>query len=295
MESEFFNQSEVKTITKYRNNFTLKQNLILFFPTFLLSLLTEKICKKINSFVPFFPMNFKDRVSNIKKIDKYFKNRVWLKCSESELIWIYPHLSDDESKDIYAESFWSKAMISENSLMEEAQKENERTICQFKFISSYLPTFSGTFADFGAGSCQSTKYAKTIYSIEKNIVIDNASQTKKICELLNYEFYNYEQFDELTNIDFFFASHSVEHVISLKNFMDSLSKILSENAYVFIEVPCLHNESDLKVNFHAPHTYYLNKKSMLDIFHQYHLELLSPESMVHIEGASVIRALFKKI
>ena len=76
--------------------------------------------------------------------------------------------------------------------------------------------------------------------------------------------------------------------------MDSLSKILSKNAYVFIEVPCLKDETDLKVNFHAPHTYYLNKKSLLIIFQKYNLELLSPESIVHIKESSVIRAIFKK-
>ena len=132
-----------------------------------------------------------------------------MKCSESGLIWIYPNLSDDESKDIYAESFWSKAMISENSLLEEAQNKNDRTICQFEFISSFLPSFSGTFADFGDGSCQATRYAKTVYSIKKSVVIDNALQTEKICQLLNYKFYKYEQFGELRNIDFFFASHSI--------------------------------------------------------------------------------------
>ena len=174
------------------------------------------------------------------------------------------------------------------------KKNNERTISQFDFIMEFLPTFSGTFLDFGAGSCHATTYSREVYSIEKNIVVDISSRTQNICNRLGYDFYDYKQFAGLKNINFFFASHSVEHVNSLQNFMESLIKILSKNAYVFIEVPYLKNESDLENHTHAPHTYYFNKYSLIKIFKQYGIELLTSHSIFYIEETSVIRGLFKK-
>ena len=62
-------------------------------------------------------------------------------------------------------------------------------------------------------------------------------------------------------VDFFYGSHSLEHVADLDIFLDHVKRILKKNSYVFWEVPNgKHSKSGPVENrIHAPHTYYFTK------------------------------------
>jgi hypothetical protein len=296
MRCEICNQRNNTIVCRYKNNFTLKQNLILLIPTFFIFFFPEKFFKKTVSIFPMIPKNFRERILNVKKLNEYFKNKKWLKCKECELIWIYPLISEEALRDIYKELFWNKALVTKDFVINANYDYQKRTINQFNFIKDFLPSINGNFLDFGAGSCDATLFSREYFSIQNNIVIDISSQTKAICKKLNIEYHDYNNgLNKVKEIDFFFSSHSIEHVHSLKDFMEELSIILSKQSHVFVEVPYLIEENDLKNYTHAPHTYYFNKKSLLKTFKKYGLELLTPKSIIQIEEESCIRALFYKV
>jgi trans-aconitate methyltransferase len=125
-------------------------------------------------------------------------------------------------------------------------------------------------------------------------VVDVSNQTKALCDRLDFEYHDYSNFNKLKEIDFFFSSHSLEHVHSLKDFMEKLSIILSKQSHVFIEVPYLVEENHLNVYSHAPHALYFNKKSLIKTFEKYGLKLLTPKSIIYIQEEAILRAVFYK-
>ena len=280
-------------VSRFQNNFTVKQKLILLIPNFLF-FFPKSFLSKGRLFLPSKINHLLDRISNVKALNKGFKNKNWLKCQESGLIFIDPPMAQEALDDIYRETFWSKALTDNAFLADEKVNFETRIIDQFNFIKDFLPSIDGNFLDFGAGNCQATLFAREFFSIENHIVVDVSSQTKALCKKLNFEFYDFNDLNKAKEIDFFFSSHSIEHLRSLKDFMENLSIILSKKSHVFVEVPCLIEENDLNIFSHAPHTMYFNKKSLVKVFETYGLKLLSHKSIIQIEEEACIRALFYK-
>jgi len=147
--------------------------------------------------------------------------------------------------------------------------------------------------DFGAGSCEASVYAKNFLNIKNNIVIDKSKQTKDIADNLNFEFYY--KLSNVKSTDFFFTSHSLEHVSSLSKFMKDLSSIITKNGYVFIEVPNLEKDDDLRKLNHAPHTYVFTKNSLVHTFERYGFKMLNLNAYMHVKETSCLRVIFLKI
>ena len=292
MKCEICNQSNTVILSKFQNNFTIKQNLILLSIPFF-NFIPKVFLEKGRAILPISINHVIDRILNVKALSKNFKNKKWLKCKECELITIDPPMSEEALNDIYQESFWGKALVNNTFLTENIDYE-PRIIEQFNFIKDFLPYIKGNFLDFGAGNCQATFFSREFFSIQNNIVVDVSSQTKALCNKLNFEYHDYSNLNKAKEIDFFFSSHSIEHLRSLVDFMGNLSIILSKKSYVFVEVPYLIEENDLNVYSHAPHTMYFNKKSLVYVFEKYGLKLLSPESIIYVEEQACIRALFYK-
>ena len=294
MKCEICNKKNtVVTVSKFKNNFTVKQNLILLSTVFFI-FIPQRFLEKGRSVLPIAVNHLIDRILNVKTLNKNFKNKKWLRCKECELIFIDPPISEEALKDIYKEAFWSKALVANTFVTDKNIDYEPRIIDQFNFIKDFLPSIDGNFLDFGAGNCQATLFSREFFSIHNNIVIDVSSQTKALCNKLNFEYHDYSDLNKTKEIDFFFSSHSIEHLRSLKDFMENLSLILSKQSHVFVEVPYLIEENDLNIFSHAPHTMYFNKKSLVKVFEEYGLKLLSPKSIIQIEEEACIRALFYK-
>lgn len=64
------------------------------------------------------------------------------------------------------------------------------------------------------------------------------------------------------SIDLLYASHSIEHVHNIEDFIKQAKRILKINGYIFIEVPNARCEGDriniMRNKIDIPHTYYFN-------------------------------------
>ncbi len=107
-----------------------------------------------------------------------------------------------------------------------------------------------------------------------------------------------DQFNDKT--DFFFSSHSLEHVENLDSLLYNVSNILNNNGYLFIEVPnCgLDNKNGgFNGKIIPPHTYYFRKEFFKNL--NYNLVDLNIYSQIkfphpiHDEG-EIIRYIGKK-
>jgi SAM-dependent methyltransferase len=67
---------------------------------------------------------------------------------------------------------------------------------------------------------------------------------------------------EKESFDFILSSHSLEHVVDLKNIIDRFKFLLKKNGYIFIEVPNAKYKYEMinKGVIGAPHIYYFEKE-----------------------------------
>jgi predicted SAM-dependent methyltransferase len=84
---------------------------------------------------------------------------------------------------------------------------------------------------------------------------------------------NWENYHNLSriadnSIDFFYASHSIEHVNDIEELFFQIKRILKKNAYIFIEVPNANWRYGGAINGQVdiPHTYYFTKLFFQKIF-----------------------------
>ena len=78
MKCEICNQSNTVILSKFQNNFTIKQNLILLSMPFF-NFIPKVFLEKGRSILPKSINHVIDRVLNVKALSKNFKNKKWLK------------------------------------------------------------------------------------------------------------------------------------------------------------------------------------------------------------------------
>ena len=71
----------------------------------------------------------------------------------------------------------------------------------------------------------------------------------------------------LDKVDFVYASHSLEHIQDIDNFLRQVKKILQPDGYVFWEVPngVLETQKGEKKVILPPHTYFFTKHYFNDL------------------------------
>lgn len=89
---------------------------------------------------------------------------------------------------------------------------------------------------------------------------------------------------ESQSIDFFYASHSVEHVTDLDYFLVNLRRKVKATGYIFIEVPngLGVGNGPLEGRVYPPHTYYLTRTWFLNNFSR--IIALDTFNESHVDG-----------
>lgn len=140
-----------------------------------------------------------------------------------------------------------------------------RDLIHDSYINSFLTKIEpGNFLNFGAGhggiSHLFHKSGHNIINIEPSgLPCYYHNRWKTVGSWDNVE-------DQ--SIDFFYASHSIEHVTNIDNFMLNLRRKVKDTAYLFIEVPngLGVGNGPVEGRVYPPHTYYLTKSWFLKNF-----------------------------
>lgn len=193
------------------------------------------------------------------EIDLYYAQKIFKKRSLKKInnqYWrINPMISKNELNLYYAKSYWSARGGIKNIV-------HDRDINHFKLLTDNLflnDNKNLKVLNFGSGhggiSHLFHASGSSIYNIEPNGGSTYYEQRWK----------NFDNLDEVNEIfDIVYASHSLEHVSDINEVMIKLSSLMSNETYIFVEVPnCqshknrskyLNGGSDGKIVI--PHTYY---------------------------------------
>lgn len=94
----------------------------------------------------------------------------------------------------------------------------------------------------------------------------------------DYGFEHSFNFDGNFEVDLIFASHEIEHVSKITNFIQNCISILSKNGYIFIETPNIGGAKVFLGLVHTPHTYFLSEQSFINIEKYWPLRIVNMES-----------------
>ena len=183
-------------------------------------------------------------------------------CYSSRGFWfLQPMLQQNELDYYYKKNYWS---VDRNVKRLGA---NSRDYTHYLIISKYLSCFKSTrltIVNFGAGhggfSYLCWLLGHNIINIEPSGLPNNFSE----------RWTSYPDLTDLESdsIDFFYSSHTIEHVSSIDTLFDEVRRICKFPGNCFVEVPNGdHPSNGASVGkIHIPHTYYFQSKFFLNIF-----------------------------
>lgn len=182
---------------------------------------------------------------------KIFKTKK-LKWSDRGYWYLDPMPSEDDLNKYYKSAYWKHGKLY-GSL--------ERDFIHWNIIFNYLSNFfieKKTILNFGAGH---GGISNIFWVLGHNIINVEPSMMPNSFE---GRWHNYKKIKDVpdSSIDFFYSSHSLEHVADLDDFLKSIRRVLKKKSYIFFEVPngnCPKN-GPLEERIHAPHTYYFKKE-----------------------------------
>ena len=180
--------------------------------------------------------------------------RAKLRYSEEGFFSLNPMPSDEELDFYYSNIHWKENQNKKDIYI------NRRDLIHFEMIKKLLTEiFSSSnlnFINFGAGHGGISH----LFSLQ-DFKITNIDPSP-----LNFIFpsrYLKSIVDVPDNsVDFFYSSHSLEHVNDINKFKIELKRILKKNGVVFFEVPNADFKKNGASNNHIdiPHTYYFQRK-----------------------------------
>jgi SAM-dependent methyltransferase len=207
-----------------------------------------------------FPQKFKRK---LKAREIFFNQNI--KYNKNGYYYLYPGLNQDNLNKYYKLFYWNNRGKTEGV--------NSRDINHFQIISSYINLLqykNFNFVNFGAGH---GGISHLIHAAGNNVI--NVEPSDLMLKY-NTRYKKIDNFSQLVEkIDFFYSSHSLEHVSNIDDFLSNLISKLNHNSFIFIEVPNSEFPSNGGINgkMVLPHTYYFTEKFFKKLpFKQIHLE-----------------------
>lgn len=211
------------------------------------------------------------RLFNIK-IEKHQKislnktaKKIFSKCSlkkyKNEYWYLDPMPSESDLKNYYESLYW-------NSRNEKNMGVNTRDLLHLLIIKKYIPEFKKgkSFLNFGAGHGGMSHLA---WSNGLNVLNVEPSG---LPNFYSNSWITYNLISQIPDksIDILYASHSIEHVQNIDNFITEVKRILRPKGICFWEVPnarCkINGVYARKKKVVIPHTYDFNIEYFIKLF-----------------------------
>jgi len=190
----------------------------------------------------------------LEKMDKYFKS-LNLKHNET-----YSRVDPIPNENFFSEYYSSNV---EEDFKLKQLPIRKRDLEHYSLTKKLFSEFEKTkinILNFGSGHAG--------FSILCGI---NNHKVTNLDYFINQDILNYENIENVTDIkmlnekfDLIYASHSLEHVRSIKKTFEELNKISHENTKFFFEVPNCFVEKKKKIK--STHTYYFTRNFFNNLF-----------------------------
>ncbi len=220
-------------------------------------------------------------------------------CKSCGLIQLSPRLSAECLSDFYNEIYWGLVLGEKSQELSTGDKYMAAEI--YKYLEKHVILHFGekelTVIEIGCGSGIKLNEIKNICSKNnikvKAIGCDYSSDAVKMAKTKGVDC-RLGGIDSLVGekADIIILSHVIEHFINLKNELEDIKKLMTEKAYLYIEVPGvgdLVNKSEYGYNYLIysvlAHMYNFNLVSLRSV--------LEPLGFEFVAGDEYIRSVFR--
>lgn len=223
------------------------------------------------------------------KINIVYKNSFFnlpvLKCNNCFLHFV-PIVDKNDLKKYYSDNYWVDFRVRNKRISKEVGGEYEsnkflkiitkaidligirksRALSQYYYLKSVIR--GNSLLEIGAGEGLALEFFEqkgfNVFGIEpskKNVIVINKKLKKGKCFIGFAE--DLSIFN--TKFDIIIMSHILEHTINCREIILNLSKSLSNDGILFIEVPNCENKKLIKQSINEPHVYHFTKKSLYNL------------------------------
>ena len=234
--------------------------------------------------------------------------REWIDCNDCNLAFSLPRLSEEQLIYMYdnyrSESFRGETPDQYFDRITSYKPEKSENYNKVKWIKSFIDNEFNPkeILDIGCGGGVLLYTLKTFF---KNSELFGVEPTSNFAELSKRRtganiingYFNNKSFENI-KFDLITCCQVLEHVQDLKTFVFDIKNSLSENGYLYIEVPDISDFETLPKShsrFLEPsHLWYFNFKFLSEKLFNKKLNLISSSTIKTIRGRNNLMLLFQK-
>lgn len=187
---------------------------------------------------------------------RYFdKTLCW--CDACGTGWVEPPFGEAELSRYYEEYYWDNRDAGEGRHLTEAAKPNELQLNwsaeRIAWFVPHVPPFASAI-DFGAGDCAASYLLREQAQVT---AVDPSTKAQEVAARYGVEWR--KTLAECSEVELFYASHSLEHVHDLLGVFEAMLGKVRPGGHLFFEVPNVSSREVLTKLCHTPHTFSLSK------------------------------------
>lgn len=214
----------------------------------------------------------------------HLKNLTLEKCKKCDLVFQNPNLNE-KGLNFFYKYFYRLDYIFKNynNLFYRENRRGNYIINYFSDITFELK--EKRIFEIGAG-CGGilfqfkNKFNCRVYGIDLDEKTVSYGKKQGIC----LDTTSFENFSKIQNFDVIIISHVLEHVVDLDYFFKKLKSIMSNETYVYIEVPGIDNPKVIQRNYSLQpgHLSYFSESTLKNILNKFSLKILKSNSKIQM-------------
>jgi hypothetical protein len=218
---------------------------------------------------------FMKRYDSLRCDHQFFGNRTLYYCESCSTGFVAPRFDEHELDAYYEQSYWAGRLGERPEAGEEKKARIIRGQTHCQWLAERIAPVD-TLIDFGCGECCAA-IAFSEAGFARNIVCyDKSDQARQIAHGRGFGYT--DELNELPQADFFYSSHSLEHVHDLQNCFEIIVSKIRPGGHLFFEVPNMRNAAIcLGLRRHTPHTYMISVQTFERLASHFGLKLLASE------------------
>lgn len=198
-------------------------------------------------------------------------------CENCGTSSVEPAFGEGQLSRYYEEYYWDNRDEADGKHLTEDARPSELQLSwsaeRIAWIDRHVPGFTSAI-DFGAGDCAASYLLRQRAQVT---VVDPSTKAREIAGQMGLEWRR--TLAECPEVDFFYASHSLEHVHDLLEVFAVMLGRVRPGGHLFFEVPNVSSKEVLNMLCHTPHTFSLSKRTFAQLARRFDCEVVAMEDV----------------
>lgn len=264
-----------------------------------------KLCSSDDYLIVLDVSDSSDTYLDYLNIEYKTSKRYYKECKKCNLVYRSVYLDENEKEKLYS-SFRDEDLRNEThkeyfERISKLPKELSENYEKYTFLKGFIKK-EGIHMDVGGGLGVFSHGFIKFFKKWKSIVVEPTKGAEKIAHLNGINFYNMYLNEKSVsiignNFDLITVNHVLEHVDDPISFLKMLSNFLSQDGFIYIEMPSTKDIDFLPKDhdrFMSQHEVIFNKSSVNLLASKANYNVIFNDNFVSKRGRNNVRAILKR-